>query len=67
MRKGSLFADASHAFAFWSGSVAVTVGVLLHIPMFLMGRYTHYRLAGMPMGTGMIIGMGLIVAGIGAT
>ncbi|HET7103373.1 MAG TPA: MFS transporter, partial [Terracidiphilus sp.] len=47
--------------------VAVTVGVLLHIPMFLMGRYTHYRLAGMPMGTGMIIGMGLIVAGIGAT
>jgi putative MFS transporter len=35
--------------------------------MFLMGRATHYRLAGMPMGTGMLIGMGLIVAGFAAT
>jgi putative MFS transporter len=35
--------------------------------MFLMGRATHYRLVGMPMGTGMLIGMGLIVAGFAAT
>ncbi len=34
--------------------------------MFLMGRSTHYRLAGMPMDTGMLIGMGLIVAGFAA-
>jgi putative MFS transporter len=34
--------------------------------MFLMGRTTHYRLAGMPMGKGMLIGMGLIVAGFAA-
>jgi MFS transporter, putative metabolite:H+ symporter len=66
-RKASLFADSSHALAFWVGSLAVTIGVLLHLPMFLMGRYTHYRLAGMPMGTGMLIGMGLIIAGTGAT
>lgn len=66
-RKASLFADTSHAFAFWCGSLAVTIGVLLHIPMFLMGRYTHYRLVGMPMGTGMLIGMGLIIAGTAAT
>ncbi|HVY93063.1 MAG TPA: MFS transporter [Bryobacteraceae bacterium] len=43
----------------------VAIGVALHIPMFLMGRYTHYRLAGMPMGTPMLIGMFLIVLGIG--
>ncbi len=65
--KASLFSDASHAFAFWGGSLAVTIGVLLHIPMFLMGRYTHYNLAGMPMGTPMLIGMGLIIAGTAAT
>lgn len=66
-QKASLFSSWKHAFAFWAGSVAVTVGVLLHIPMFLMARYTHYRLAGMPMGMGMLIGMGLIVAGFGMT
>jgi putative MFS transporter len=65
--KASLFSDPSHAIAFWGGSVAVTIGVLLHIPMFLMGRTTHFKLAGMPMGTGMLIGMGLIVAGFAAT
>lgn len=66
-RKASLFSSTSHALAFWGGSVAVVIGVLLHIPMFLMGRKTHYVLAGMPMGTGMLIGMGLIVAGFAAT
>lgn len=66
-QKASLFADTTHALAFWVGSLAVTIGVLLHIPMFLMGRYTHWKLAGMPMGTPMLIGMGLIVAGTGAT
>jgi putative MFS transporter len=35
--------------------------------MFLMGRYTHYKLAGMPMGNGMLFGMFLIVAGFLAT
>jgi putative MFS transporter len=44
----------------------VAIGVGLHIPMFLMGRHTHYRLAGMPMGTPMLIGMFLIILGIGA-
>lgn len=66
-RKASLFSSWGHAFAFWGGCVAVTIGVLLHIPMFLMGRSTHYKLAGMPMDMGMVIGMGLIVAGFGAT
>jgi putative MFS transporter len=35
--------------------------------MFLMGRYTHYKLVGMPMGNGMLFGMFLIVAGFLAT
>jgi putative MFS transporter len=66
-RKASLFSSTSHSLAFWGGSAAVVIGVLLHIPMFLMGRKTHFVLAGMPMGTGMLIGMGLIVAGFLAT
>ena len=65
--RSSLFSDSVHAFAFWAGCLAVTIGVLLHIPMFLMGRAVKYRLAGMPMDTGMLIGMGLIIAGTGAT
>jgi MFS transporter, putative metabolite:H+ symporter len=66
-RKASLFADSNHALAFWAGSLAVAIGVLLHIPMFLMGRYTHWKLAGMPMGAPMLFGMGLIIAGTAAT
>ena len=62
-REASLFASAGHAFGFWAGCVAVTIGVLLHVPMFWMGRYNHFHLADMPMDTGMLIGMGLIVGG----
>ena len=46
------------------GVLAVTAGVLLHLPMFLLGRTTHYRLYGMPMGNDMIVGMGLIILGV---
>jgi len=51
--------------AFVVGVVAVTIGVLLHLPMFWMGRDMGFRMAGMPMDNGMIAGMGLIVGGIG--
>src|SRR6266571_1652581 len=51
--------------AFVLGCVAVTIGVLLHLPMYWMGRNTGFVLAGMPMDPGMIFGMYLIVAGIG--
>jgi putative MFS transporter len=50
--------------AFVIGVVAVTVGVLMHAPMFIMGREMGYRLYGMPMGTDMVAGMALIVAGV---
>ena len=42
-----------HAGAFWFGVVSVTAGVLLHLPMYLMGASTHYRLVGMPMNLSM--------------
>jgi putative MFS transporter len=44
----------------------VTLGVLLHVPMFLMDPSTHYRLAGMPIVTDMLTGMGRIVVGSAA-
>jgi MFS transporter, putative metabolite:H+ symporter len=60
-----MFGGRRSAFAFWFGSLIVAIGVGLHLPMFLMARDMGYRLAGMPMDTGMLVGMALIVAGIG--
>jgi putative MFS transporter len=50
--------------AFWGGSAMVAAGVTLHFPMFWMGRHNGFRLAGMPMDTGMLFGMALILVGI---
>jgi MFS transporter, putative metabolite:H+ symporter len=61
-----MFADRRSTRAFWIGSLFVIAGVLLHIPMFLMGRSMHYTLAGMPMDTGMLWGMAFIVGGVAA-
>lgn len=63
-RKASLFASWYQRLAFWAGSAMVATGVVLHLPMFWMGRFTHFHLAGMPMGNGMIAGMGLIILGV---
>lgn len=35
------------------------------MPMFLMGRMTHFRLYGMPMGSEMYVGMAAIILGVG--
>lgn len=56
--------DRRHFWAFFAGCVAVTAGVLLHLPMFWMGRHDHFRMAGMAMDAGMWWGMALICAGI---
>ncbi len=53
--------------AFWAGVVAVIAGVTLHLPMYVEARDMGFRLAGMPLGAGMIAGMVLIVAGLAAT
>ena len=61
----TVLADRQHLWAFAVGCLAVTAGVLLHLPMFWMGRSNGFQLADMPMGAGMIWGMLLIVVGIG--
>ena len=65
MLSPSTLADRRGLWAFILGVVAVTAGVILHIPMFLMGRDMGYRLYGMPMGTDMYVGMALIIVGVG--
>jgi putative MFS transporter len=59
-----MFARWQNMLAFWCGSAMVTAGVALHLPMFWMGRKTGFRLVGMPMGTDMYVGMGLIILGV---
>ncbi len=49
--------------AFVLGVVAVTAGVLMHIPMFMMGKDMGFRLVGMPIEADMIWGMIFIVGG----
>jgi MFS transporter, putative metabolite:H+ symporter len=56
-----------HPLAFWFGTLATTVGVVLHLPMYIGAREMGYRLAGMPMDAPMLIGMCLIVAGLAAS
>ena len=63
MISASTLSDRRGLWAFILGVIAVTAGVLMHLPMFMMGRPMHYRLAGMPMDTEMYFGMGAIVVG----
>ena len=65
MLSASTLSDRRGLVAFGIGVIAVTAGVLLHAPMFWMGRNMHFMLAGMPMGADMIAGMFLIIGGVG--
>lgn len=51
---------------FWGACLAIAAGVLLHLPMLAMAHQMGNHLAGMPMDTGMWIGMGLIILGVPA-
>ena len=62
-----LFKARRNAWAFWLGCLVVTVGVVLHLPMYWMGRHMGFHLAGMAMDAGMLWGMAAIVVGIGLT
>ena len=64
MNQPGVLQDRPHLWAFLIGCVAVTAGVVMHLPMFWMGRFDHFRLAGMPMDAGMLWGMALIIGGI---
>jgi putative MFS transporter len=57
--------DRRGLWAFILGVIAVTTGVLLHIPMFMMGESMGFQLYGMPMGADMYWGMALIIGGVG--
>jgi putative MFS transporter len=52
------------ATAFWTGIVAITAGVVLHLPMYLDASDMHYRLSGMAMSGEMYAGMALILVGL---
>jgi len=56
-----------HPVAFWWGAAAVTVGVVLHLPMYLGARDMRYKLAGMAVDGPMKAGMALILVGLVAT
>jgi len=64
MTQPGVLTDRPHLWAFVVGCVAVTAGVVMHLPMFWMGRFNHFHLAEMPMDGGMAWGMALIVGGI---
>lgn len=51
---------------FWGACAAIAIGVLLHLPMLAMAHRMGNQLNGMPMDTGMWIGMGLIILGVPA-
>ncbi len=56
-----------HPAAFWLGTVAVTAGVVLHLPMYLGARDMGYHLAGMAVDGPMKAGMAFILIGLAAT
>jgi putative MFS transporter len=60
----STLSDRRGLWAFILGVVLVTGGVLLHAPMFLMGRHNHFILYGMSIGWDMVAGMAAIVGGL---
>ncbi|MES2136558.1 MAG: MFS transporter [Pseudomonadota bacterium] len=64
MISSTTLSDRRGLWAFVLGVILVTAGVLLHLPMFVMGRMTHFRLYGMPMGSEMVAGMLAIVLGV---
>src|SRR4051812_35056662 len=63
MISASSLSDRRGLWAFALGVVLVTGGVLMHAPMFWMGRMNHFRLYGMTIGWDMVAGMVAIVAG----
>lgn len=51
---------------FWAGCVAISAGVLLHLPMLAMAHAMGNHLSGMPMDGWMYLGMALIGLGVPA-
>src|SRR5690606_22329022 len=47
-----------------AGCALILAGVASHMPMFMMGRHTHWQKEGMPMDAWMLWGMAMIPAGV---
>lgn len=60
----STIVDRRGVWVFLLGCAAVTAGVALHLPMFVASRSMGFRMAGMAMDYGMLIGMTLILGGV---
>lgn len=56
-----------HPVAFWIGVILTAGGVVMQLPMYFMARSMHYDLAGMAVTNEMLIGMGMMLAGLGVT
>lgn len=61
---GQISIVGERAAFFWAGCTAISVGVLLHLPMLAMAHSMGNHLAGMPMDGGMWLGMALIAMGV---
>jgi MFS transporter, putative metabolite:H+ symporter len=66
-RSGAKGLTFHHPAAFWLGTAAVAVGVVLHLPMYLRARDMGYVLAGMAVDGPMKLGMALVLGGVAAT
>jgi MFS transporter, putative metabolite:H+ symporter len=55
--------ERAHPGLFWFGALAVMVGVLLHLPMYLRSAAMNFHVAGMPVDWEMLLGMTLIIGG----
>jgi putative MFS transporter len=55
--------ERAHPALFWIGALAVTIGVLLHLPMYVRSAAMNFHVAGMPVDWEMLVGMTLIVCG----
>jgi len=55
--------ERAHPAFFWLGASAVTVGVGLHLPMYIRSAAMNFHVAGMPVDAPMLCGMAIIVAG----
>jgi putative MFS transporter len=58
--------EQAHPEFFWIGAFAVTIGVGLHLPMYIRSAAMNFHVAGMPIDMPMLLGMALIVGGVGA-
>ncbi|WP_225850073.1 MFS transporter [Streptomyces sp. HPF1205] len=62
--KGARTQGFEHPVVFWTGAVACTAGVVLHLPMYIGARHMGYRLNGTTPDAPMITGMVAIAVGL---